>query len=97
MRPRDVLYGNENDRYAVRLLLGWYINGAVRHNSSNQVHCNRIQILKNSIDDEVKGYVVGERMIKEHLTLQVFSRMFVLDFAERENGIALSREERQFE
>ena len=69
MRPRDVIYGNENDRYAVRSLLGWYINGTVRHKSSNQVH---IQILKNSIDDEVKGYIVGERMIKEHLTLQVF-------------------------
>ena len=96
MRPRDVIYGNENDRYAVRLLLGWYIDGTVRHNSSNQVHCNRIQILKSSIHDEVKGYIVGERMIKEQLTPQVVSRMFELDFAERENGATLSREDRQF-
>ena len=35
-------------------------------------------------------------MIKEQLTPQVVSRMFELDFAERENGVALSREDRQF-
>ena len=68
VRPRDVICGNENDPYAVRSLLGWYVNGPVRHKSSSQVHCNRIQILKNSKDDEVKGYIVGERMIKEQLT-----------------------------
>ncbi|XP_068742033.1 uncharacterized protein [Montipora capricornis] len=96
MRPRDVICGNENDPYAVRSLLGWYVNGPVRHNSSKQVRCNRIQILKTSIDDEVKGYIVGERMIKEQLTPQVVSRMFELDFAERKNGVALSREDRQF-
>ena len=68
----------------------------MRHNSSKQVHCNRIQILKTSIDDEVKGYIVGERMIKEQLTPQVVSRMFELDFAKRKNGVALSREDCQF-
>ncbi|XP_068713289.1 uncharacterized protein [Montipora foliosa] len=96
VRPRDVICGNENDPYAVRSLLGWYVNGPVRHNSSKQVHCNRIQILKTSIDDEVKGYIVGERMIKEQLTPQMAARMFELDFAERKNGVALSREDRQF-
>ena len=35
-------------------------------------------------------------MIKGQLTPQVVSRMFELDFAERENGVALSREDRQF-
>ena len=54
VRPRDVIFRNENDPYAVRSLLGWYINDPVRHKSSKQVHCNRIQILKSSIDDEVK-------------------------------------------
>jgi len=49
------------------------------------VHCNPIQILKSSVDDEVEGYIVGEIMIKEQLTPQVVSRMFELDFAEREN------------
>ncbi|KAK2564378.1 hypothetical protein P5673_011803 [Acropora cervicornis] len=96
LRPRDVICRNENDPYAVRSLLGWYVNGPVRHNSSKQVHCNRIQILKTSIDDEAKGYIVGERMIREQLTPQVVSRMFELDFAERKNGVALSRDDRQF-
>ena len=45
VRPRDAICGNENDPYAVRSLLGWYVNGPVRHKSSRQVHCNRIQIL----------------------------------------------------
>ena len=96
VRPRDVICGSDNDPYAVRSLLGWYINGPVRYKSSKQVHCNRIQILKSSIDDEVKGYIVGERMINEQITPQVVSRMFELDFAERENGVALSREDCQF-
>ena len=57
---------------------------------------NRIQILKTSIGNEVKRYIIGERMIKEHLTPQVVSRILELDFAERKNGVALSREDRQF-
>ena len=66
------------------------------HNSSKQVHCNRIQILKTSIDDEAKGYIVGERMTRERITPQVVSRMFELNFAERKNGVALFRDDRQF-
>ena len=38
VRPRDVICRNENDPYTVRSLLGWYVNGPVRHNSSKQVH-----------------------------------------------------------
>ena len=57
---------------------------------------NRIQILKTSIGDEVKRYIVGQKMMKEQLTPQVVSQMFELDFAERKNGVALSREDRQF-
>ena len=63
----------------------------MRHNSSKQVHCNQIQILKTSIDDEAKGYIVGERMTRERITPQVVSRMF-----ERKNGVALFRGDRQF-
>ena len=44
----------------------------------------------------MKGYIAGERMIKEQLTPQVVSRMFELDFAERENGVVLSRGDCQF-
>ena len=35
-------------------------------------------------------------MIREQLTPQVVSRMFELDFVERKNGVALSRDDRQF-
>ena len=49
------------------------MKGPVKHKSSKQVHCNRIQILKSSVDDEVKGYIIGERMIKEQLIPQVVS------------------------
>ena len=88
--------GNENHIDEVRSVLGWDVNGPVRHKSSKQqVHCNRIQILKGT-DDEVKGYILGERMIKEQLRPQVVSRIFELDFSEREHGVALSREYRQF-
>ena len=38
VRPRDVIFRNENDPYAVLSLLEWYVNGPVRHNSSKQVH-----------------------------------------------------------
>ena len=89
--PRDVICRNENDPYAVRSLLGWYVNGPVSNNSSKQVNCNQIQILKTSIDDGAQGYIVGERMTRERITPQVVSRMF-----ERKNGVALFRDDRQF-
>jgi len=44
----------------------------------------------------VNGYIVAKKKIKEQLTPQVVSQMLELDFAERENGVALSREDRQF-
>ena len=80
----------------LRSVLGWRVNGPASHKSSKQVRCNRIQILKSNTDDEVNGYIVAKRRIKEELTPQVVSRMLELDFAERENGVALSREDRQF-
>ena len=44
----------------------------------------------------MNGYIVSKKEIKERLTPQVVSRMFEVDFAEREYGVALSREDRQF-
>ena len=44
----------------------------------------------------MRGYIVAQTEIKERLTPQVVSRMFEVDFAEREHGVALSREDRQF-
>ena len=48
------------------------------------------------MEDKVNGYIVAKTEIKERLTAQVVSRMFEVDFAKREYGVALSREDRQF-
>ena len=77
VRPRDVDCGNENEPYAVRSLLGWHVNGPVKQKSSKQVHCNRIQILKSNTEDNVNGYIIAKTEIKERLTPQVVSRMFL--------------------
>ena len=95
-RPRDIVCGNENEPYAVRSLLGWHVNGPVNQRSSKQVHCNRIQILRSNTENNVNGYIVFKTEIKERLTPQVVSPTFELDFSEREYGVALSREDRQF-
>ena len=44
----------------------------------------------------MNGYIVAKTEIKERLTPRVVSRMFEVDFAKREYGVALSREDRQF-
>ena len=44
----------------------------------------------------MNGYIVAKTEIKERLTPQVVSQMFEVDFAEREYGVALSREDHQF-
>ena len=93
--PRDIVCGNENEPYAVRSLLGWHVNGPVNQGSSKQVYCDHIQILKSNTEDNVNGYIVAKTEIKERLTPQVVSRMFELDFSERECAVALSREDRQ--
>lgn len=62
--PRDIICRNENCYCSLRSLLGRHVNGPASHKSSKEVHCNRIQILKSSTDDEVNRYVVAERRIK---------------------------------
>ena len=97
VRARDIDCGNKNEPYAVRSLLGWHVNGPVTQKSSKQVHCNRIQILKSNTEDNMNGYIVAKTEIKEPLTPQVISRTFEVDFAEREYGVTLSREDRQYQ
>ena len=92
VRPRDNDCGNENEPYVVRSLLGWHVNGPVNQRAVNKY----IQILKSNSEDNVNGYIFAKTEIKERLTPQVVSRMFEVDFAEREYGVALSREDRQF-
>ena len=96
VRPRYVIHGKQNDPYAVRSLLGWHINGSIEREGNNVVQCHRIQIHKPSAVNEASGYVVAERSVKEQLTPRVVERMFELDFSEKENGTAMSQEDREF-
>ena len=96
VRPREVIHGKQNDPYAVRSLLGWHINGPIKREGNGAVQCHRIRIHEPSAVDEASGYIVVERSVKEQLTPQVVGRMFELDFSERENGMAMSQEDREF-
>ena len=60
------------------------------------MQCHRIQIHEPSAVDEASGYIVVERSVKEELTPRVVERMFELDFSEKENGMAMSQEDREF-
>jgi len=43
--PREVVYVEELDPYAVHSLLGWYINGPLKTSQqSGKITCNRIQV-----------------------------------------------------
>ena len=85
---------NENKPNAIGSLLGWHVKGPVDQKS--KVHYNRIQFLRSITEDKVNGYIVAKTEIKEGLTPPVVSRMFEMDSAEREYGVALSREDRLF-
>lgn len=96
VRLRDIIYGEQNDLYVVRLFLGWYINGSIERKGNGAVYCNRIQIYKISVVEDVSGYIVVERSVKEQITFRVVERMFELDFFEKENGTVMFREDREF-
>ncbi|XP_031549017.1 uncharacterized protein LOC116286605 [Actinia tenebrosa] len=61
LRPRDVVYGKETEPYAVRSLLGWYINGPINSSKCNSLHCNRILLDKQMASTTAKSYVVAQR------------------------------------
>ena len=71
LRPREVVYGEESDPYAVRSLLGWYVNGPLRTSQqSGKITCNRIQVGQEDTLTTARGYVVSQRMVKEQITPQ---------------------------
>jgi len=97
LRPREVVYGEESDPYAVRSLLGWYVNGLLRTSQqSGKITCNRIQVGQEDTLTTARGYVVSQRMVKEQITPQAVRQMFEMDFSEREKGTAMSREDIKF-
>ena len=97
LRPREIVYGEESDPYAIRSLLGWYINGPVHtSNQGGSITCNRIHVSQEDAFATPRGYVVSQRMVKEQVTPQAVKQMFELDFSEKEKGTALSREDIKF-
>jgi hypothetical protein len=95
LRPREIIYGQEEEPYAIRSMLGWYINDPVYSSESQGLHCNSVR-LKEIAPTTAKGYVLLQRMVKEQITPQAVKQMFELDFSETERGTAMSREDRRF-
>ena len=92
LRPREIVCGEDSDPYAVRSLLGWYINGPLYNpQQSGRITCNRINLSPEYSLVTPRGYVVTERKVKERIIPQAVSQMFELDFSEREKGTAISR------
>ena len=84
LRPREIVYGEESDPYAVRSLLGWYVNGPLCTSQQiDKITCNRIRIGQEDTLTTPRGYVVSQRMVKEQITPQAVRQMFELDFSER--------------
>ena len=79
-RPREIVYGKDLAPYAVRSLLGWYINGPFYNpQQSGRITCNRINLSPEDTLVTPRGYVVTQRKVKERITPQAVSQMFELD------------------
>ena len=62
LRPRETVYGEESDQYAVLPLLRWYVNGPLRTlQQTGKITCNRICIGLEDILTTPRGYVVSCR------------------------------------
>ena len=104
IKPLEVIPGKENDPYAKKTALGWGIIGTVR--SSNEedaetksdIACNRI------VTCEVQGtskrkmcHFAFKTQVKETISPSNVSKMFILDFNERQaDEKPLSIEDRRF-
>ena len=94
LRPREIVYGEESDPYAVRSLLGWYINGPLFSSQrGGSITCNQIHLDQQEAFSPPRGYVVPQRMVKKQITPQAVERMFDLNFSEKEKETALSRDD----
>ena len=60
LRPREIVYGEESDPYAVRSLLGWYVNGPPRTlQQIDKTTCNRICIGQEDTLTTPRGYIIS--------------------------------------
>ena len=77
-RPREIVYAEDSDPYTVRSVLGWYINSPLcSQQQSSRITCNRINLSPEDILITPRGYVVTQRKVKERITLQAVSQMFL--------------------
>lgn len=76
LRPRDVIHGNDDEPYAVKSLLGWYVNGPVNRNVGESMTCNRIIASTISFGNRAEAYVTIEREVKEIITPSAVKEMF---------------------
>ena len=104
IKPLEVIPGKEDDPYAKKTALGWGIIGAVRSSNEedtevkSEIACNRI------ITREVQGTPKGKMchfafktQVKEMISPSDVSKMFTLDFNERQTDEKpLSVEDRRF-
>ena len=76
LRPREIVYGEESDLYAVRSLLGWYVNGPLyTSQQSGRTTCNRIHVSGENTLTTPREYVVSQRMVKEQITPQAVGQI----------------------
>ena len=104
IKPLEVIPGKEDDPYAKKTALGWGIIGAVRSSNEedtevkSEIACNRI------ITREVQGTPKGKMchfafktQVKEMISPSDVSKMFTLDFNERQTDEKpLTVEDRRF-
>ena len=104
IKPLEVIPGKEDDPYAKKTALGWGVIGAVRPLTSedaetrSDIACNRI------VTCEVQGtskrkmcHFAFQTQVKEMVSPSHVSRMFALDFNERQaEEKPLSVEDRRF-
>lgn len=104
IKPLEVIPGKENDPYAKKTALGWGIIGTVRSSNEEDAEtksdtaCNRI------VTCEVQGtsrrkmcHFAFKTQVKEMISPSNVSKMFILDFNERQaDEKPLSIEDRRF-
>ena len=51
MEPWEVIHSREGGPYATRTMLGWVINGPVRHDARSSVKANRVQVEEEGLSE----------------------------------------------
>lgn len=104
IKPLEVIPGQEDDPYAKRTALGWGIIGAIRSSKKedgetrSDIACNRIVTCKvQAKSDRKMCHFAFKTHVKEMFSPSDVSKMFTLDFNERQTDEKpLSVEDRRF-